>query len=93
MAGAGAGVDACGFFEQQLDTGGDCEASLEDSFDDIVLWFCAVEGVYGFMPFWGKLGKMFGVPSSILRLSGMFSNALAIFPGAACMVLCLLPDF
>jgi hypothetical protein len=86
-------VGAWGFVEQQLDTGGDCDASLEDSLGDIAVWFCVAEGLYESSPDWEKFGKWFGVPSSILRLSGIFSNALAIFSGAACMVLCLLPDF
>lgn len=35
----------------------------------------------------------FDVPSSSLTLSGIFCNARAMFSGAACIVLCLLPDF
>lgn len=40
-----------------------------------------------------RSGTKFDVPSSSLTLSGIFSNARAMFSGAACMVLCLLPDF
>lgn len=40
-----------------------------------------------------KSETKFGVPSSSLTLSGIFSNARAMFSGAACIVLCRLTDF
>lgn len=40
-----------------------------------------------------KSETKFDAPSSSLTLSGIFSNARAMFSGAACIVLCLLPDF
>lgn len=82
-------LDCC-FWEQQLDTFGDCEACLVVSVGDGVFWFC-VDAVGDVCE--GKSEVKFDVPSSSLTLPGMLSNARAMFSGAACIVLCLLPDF
>ena len=78
------------FWEQQFDTLGDCEACLVVSMGDGVIWFCA-GGVGDVCE--KKSEDKFDVPSSILTLLGMLSNARAMFSGAACIVLCRLPDF
>lgn len=85
------------FWEQQPDTSGDCEACLEVSVGDGVFWFC-VDAVGDVSepsnPTCEEKSEVkFDVPSSSLTLPGMLPNARAMFSGAACIALCLLPDF
>ena len=94
MAGAGVGESALGFGAQQLDTGGD-GLCLAGSCGDGAWALFKDEGVVESSNSGceERFDKKPVAPSSNLRLCGMLSNALAMFWCAACIVLCLLPDF